>query len=509
MKKSIRNYNRREFMKMMTAGTITGLISPQISLSRKNRPNVLFIITDDQSWKYTGCYGSQALRTPSIDKLANEGTKFNNAYCAAPSCSPSRAGILSGQDIYRLEEGGVLTGFIRKKFVLFPLLLEKAGYFIGSTGKPYGPRTPDVPGSYHSPTGKRYTSHKLNTFEGISTQDYAANFNQFLNEVPDGQPFFFWIGISEPHLPHSKGMGLKKGIDLKKIKIPSFYPDVPEVRSAMSDYLAEIEWADKMVGKIVSLLEDHNVMENTLIIYTSDNGMPFPRAKATLYDYGVRMPLIIKWVDKIKEERAVDDPVNLVDLAPTILELAGCEIPSQMTAKSMTNLLFSKKSGKIDPDRKFVVTAFEKHTLCRKELLGYPRRALHTEEWTYIRNYEPDRWPAGDPNVFIPTWGFYGDIDPSGIKSYFVDHKNDPKVKALFDLCFGKVPAEELYNKKEDPDMVNNLSSKPQYQKKLEELRQALKKYLKLTKDPRIRGESPWDDYNLDRPAGKVVKDSL
>jgi len=502
MKSSKLNYNRREFMKMLIAGVAASFL-PNCFLSNKTRPNILFIITDDQSWEHTGCYGDKAVRTPNIDKLAEEGVKFNHAYCAAPSCSPSRAGILTGQDSYCLEEGGVLTGFIREKFEVFPLILEKAGYKIGSTGKPYGPKTKDVTGTHMLPAGKRYTKQKIDSPKEINKQDYAANFNQFLDEVPVDNPFFFWVGISEPHLPHPSGLGVSTGIDENKIRIPKYYPDVPEIKSAMSDYMAEIEWADKMVGKVVKSLEDRNLMENTLIVFTSDNGMPFPRAKATLYDHGVRMPLICKWKNKIKADRVVEDPVSLIDFAPTFLELVGINVPAQMTGKSLKKLLFSKHSGKIDKNRKFVVTSFEKHCSCRENQLGFPRRAIHTAEWTYIKNYEPDRWPAGGPNVLIPGWGFYGDIDPSGIKSYFTE--NEQNNKPLFDLCFGKVPTEELYNKNDDPDMINNLADKPKYQTKLSELRKDLKEYLKATKDPRINDESPWDDYNYDKPVGQVV----
>lgn len=504
MSKNFQIYNRRDFMKLAGTVVLVGLL-PFCSSSKK-RPNILFVITDDQSWEHAGCYGDQAVRTPVINKLASEGVRFNNAYCAAPSCSPSRAGILTGQDSYRLEEGGILTGFIRKKFDVFPLMLEKAGYIIGCTGKPYGPKTRDVPDTYTSPTGKAYTQKRIDSPKGISKQDYAANFDQFLDDVPTDTPFFFWVGIGEPHLDHPKGLGVKSGIDLKKIRIPSYYPDVSEIRSAMSDYLAEIEWADKMVGRIISSLEKRNLMKNTLIVFTSDNGMPFPRAKATLYDHGVRMPLICKWDNKIKSGRIVDDPVSLIDLAPTFLEIAGIDVPDQMTGKSLIELFFSKGSGKIDKNRKFVVTTFEKHCSCREKQLGFPRRALHTDEWTYIKNYEPDRWPAGGPYVLIPDWGFYGDIDPSGIKSYFTDHKDEPKIKPLFDLGFGKVPGEELYYKREDPDMINNLVANPEYLNKLNELRQNLENYLQATKDPRINGESPWDDYNYDKPVGQVIK---
>ena len=497
------NFKQGGLIKLVGLGLLAFSL-PFCSPSEKP-PNILFVITDDQSFEHVGCYGDQAVRTPAIDRLAGESVRFTNAYCAAPSCSPSRAGILTGQDIYRLEEGGILTGFIRTKFQVFPLLLEEAGYFIGNTGKPYWPRTPDVPDTYTLPIGKVYSKNKLEPPTGISRNDYAANFDQFLDEVPAGIPFFFWVGIGEPHLPHPQGLGAATGINASQIRIPLFYPDVPEVRSALSDYMAEIEWADRMLGKMVKSLEKRGWMENTLVVFTSDNGMPFPHAKATLYDHGVRMPLIVQWPQQIKAGRVVDDPVNLIDLAPTFLELAGIEVPQQMTGRSLTNLLVSEESGKLDKNREFVVTAFEKHTLCREGNLGFPRRALHTEEWTYIRNYEPDRWPAGGPNVLIEGWGIYGDIDPSGIKSYFTDHREEPDYTSLFDLSFGKVPEEELYNKKEDPDMIHNLASDTAYQNILQKLRQDLDNYLRETEDPRMQGKSPWDRYNLDDPPGHVI----
>ncbi|MEA1875560.1 MAG: sulfatase [Bacteroidota bacterium] len=471
------------------------------------KPNILFIITDDQSWEHAGCYGDQAVRTPAIDKLAMEGVTFNNAYCAAPSCSPSRAGILSGQDIYRLEEGGILTGFIRDKFVLFPKLLEENGYSIGFTGKGYWPRTKNVEGTIEEPIGKNFGKHKYQSVpKGISRNNYPANFNDFLNQLPEEKPFFFWLGINEPHTPYEIDRGVNTEIDTSMIKVPAFLPDLPVTKLNMADYLSEIEWADKMVDSIMILLEEHHLMHNTLIVFTSDNGMPFPRAKSTLYDYGVHMPLICKWDDKIKKGRVLDDPVSFIDFAPTFLELAGVDIPDQMTGNSISKLLFSNKSGAIDEEREFVVSAFEKHTSCRAGQLGFPRRALHTKDWTYIRNFEPDRWPYGDPDVFIEDWGFYGECDPGRLKQYMMEHQDDPEMKPYFDLCFTKVLTEELYNKNDDPAMVHNLVTDPAYESILKELRQKLVDYMKATNDPRAQGNSPWDNYNLDKPDGQIIK---
>ena len=267
------------------------------SCSKKpqEKPNILFIITDDQSWQHVGCYGDEAVRTPAIDKLAEDGVRFTNAYSAAPSCSPSRAAILTGQDIYRLEEGGVLTGFIRDKFILFPKLLEDNGYAIGFTGKGYWPRTANVEGSIENPIGKNYQEQKYKSVPiGISRNNYPANFTDFLNELPDGKPFFFWLGTNEPHTPYETDRGVKTGIDTSNINVPAFLPNLPVAKLNMADYMSEIEWADKMVDTVMQMLEKRDLLQNTMIVFTSDNGMPLPRAKSTLNDYGVRMPLIYK-----------------------------------------------------------------------------------------------------------------------------------------------------------------------------------------------------------------------
>ena len=464
------------------------------------RPNILLVITDDQSWEHAGCYGDDAVRTPATDLIATEGIRFDNAYTACPSCSPSRASVLSGQDSYRLEEGGVLTGFLRDKFALFPKLLEENGYFVGSTGKRYWPRTQNVEGAVDEPIGIVFEKHRLESApEGISKNNYSANFDDFLDQVPGDKPFFFWVGIGEPHLKYQTNRGVEIGIDTSKIRVPAFLPDVPVTRLEMADYMSEIEWADDAIGGMIESLKSRGLKDNTLIIITSDNGMPFPRSKATLYDHGVRMPLVISWSNWIKGNRIITDPVSLIDIAPTVLDLAGIMTPEQMTGRSIKNLLFSEKSGHIDKDREFVVTTFEKHTLCRPDSMGFPRRAIHTGDWTYIVNYEPDRYPNGNVDLYIPMWDVLGDTDPSRIKTYFKENMTKTEFNTLWELSFGKVPREQLFNKKNDPDMINNLANNPGFKAIKEELREKLEKYLIETDDPRSRGESPWDNYNLDK----------
>ena len=464
------------------------------------RPNMLFIITDDQSWEHLGCYGDQAVRTPNVDQLATNGIRFQNAYTACPSCSPSRAGILTGQDVYRLREGGILTGILWDVYPLFPKILAENGYNVGATGKRYWPRTRDVEGAVDEPIGSIYDMHRYDSVPvGVSKNHYSANFKQFLDENPEGKPFFFWVGIGEPHRPFEIDRGVRIGIDTSRIRIPAFFPDVPVTKLNIADYLSEIEWADHAVGEMVEILEAKGLIDNTLIVYTSDNGMPLPRAKATLYDHGVRMPLIISWPDHVISERVVNDPISLIDMAPSFLDLAGIPVPEQMTGKSIKKIILSEKSGTIDKEKEFVVTTFEKHTHCRPDHLGYPRRAIHTEEWTYIINYEPSRYPMGNVDLYIPNWDILGDTDPGRIKEYFKENMDNPEFKELWDLAFGKVPGEQLFSKKDDPDMINNLAYDPEFEAIKLELKEKLTSYLIKTEDPRQKSESPWDTYRLDK----------
>jgi uncharacterized sulfatase len=464
-------------------------------------PNILFIITDDQSWEHLGCYGDKAVRTPNIDTLAWQGVLFKNAYCAAPSCSPSRASILTGQDAYRLEEGGILTGFIRKKYNLFTKILSENGYIVGYDGKGYWPRTMNVPDAYNEPIGKRYNT-KFDSMppQGIGNTDHGADLAKFLDENVDNKPFFFWAGIGEPHVPHLTGLGLSMGIDTSKIRVPKFYPNTPEIKLAISEYLGEIEWADRKVGLIMKVLRDRGLDKNTVVVFTSDNGMPFPRGKTTLYNHGDRMPLIVKWPEKVASGIVVDDPVSLIDLAPTFLEIAGIDKDPLMTGKSIVPTLLSKRSGEVDSEKPYVVSSFELH--CgdvRQGNLGFPRRSIHTIKWTYIVNYEPSRYPAGEKDIYLKNWGNYGDVDPSNLKSYFLENEDKKNFINYFEMSFGKVPREELYNKIDDPDMINNLARNEKYDSIIDYLSIQLNRYLKKTNDPRSKGLSPWDSYYYDK----------
>ena len=237
-------------------------------------PNIVLAVADDWSAPHAGAYGDSTVSTPVFDRIAREGARFTHAFTAASSCTPSRAALLTGQAVHRLEEGGNLHGFLPKRFDVYPDLLEQAGYVVGYTGKGWGPGRFEPGGRERNPAGPQF-----------------KNFDEFIQHRPAGRPFLFWFGSNDPHRPYEAGTGARSGLKLDSVKVPPFLPDTPEVRSDLLDYYFEVQRFDRDVGRIVATLERLGELDNTLIIVTSDNGMPFPRGKATVYDAGTRMPL--------------------------------------------------------------------------------------------------------------------------------------------------------------------------------------------------------------------------
>lgn len=474
--------SRRDFLRRAQYAGLAAVIPHALLAADKVRgtkPNILFCFADDQSWPHTSACGDKVVKTPNFDRIAREGVLFNHAYCAAPSCTPSRSGVLTGQQIWRLEEGAQLFGTLPVKHPVYTGLLAENGYHVGYMAKGW------APGSVHA------GGHKANP---AGTKDYKT-FKSFLDAAGKDQPWCFWFGSRDPHRGYRPGSGVASGMDPKKVDVPSVLPDVPEVRSDLCDYYYEIQRFDKDIGTMLKLIEDSGQMDNTIVVITSDNGMPFPRAKATLYDLGARMPLAISWKKRVSGGRKVDDFVSLTDLAPTFLEAAGIKPPECMTGKSLLGILRSKSSGTIEQDRDCVFTARERHAWCRIDGKGYASRMIRTKDFLYIRNYNPDRWPAGIARI-VTNEGQYGDVDASPTKKYMLKHRTDAKVKELFDLSFGKRPAEEFYDCGKDPFQMNNLAGDPAYAASMKKLSDRLTAYLKETGDPRETGKKiMWDQW--------------
>jgi arylsulfatase A-like enzyme len=427
------------------------------------RPNVLVLMADDWSWPHAGILGDKTVKTPTFDKLVREGVLFERAFVSSPSCTPSRMAIVTGQWHWRLGEAQNLGGSLAKEIPTYADLLAQAGYHTGFSRKGASPSKHTYRGS--DPFGPRF-----------------KNFESFLGQRKNDTPFCFWYGSGAPHRPFVLDSGRAAGLKTKGIALPPGLPDHPTVRNDLLDYYAAVQLFDREAASILSQLENTGELENTIIVMSGDNGMPFPRAKATLYDTGTRVPLVIRWGKQVKAGRKVSDFVTLCDLAPTFLEAAGIDLPKAMTGRSLFPQLKSKQSGQIDADRDHVLTGMSRHCF------PYPRQALRTERFLYVRNKNPENWMTGrrkgPPQTFDFSklhWpkgaeAFCFNVDPSPTKQYMLTHPDDPLVKASWPQAFGPYPPEELYDIKKDPGQINNLAKNPAWSKELQGMSKRLDK---------------------------------
>ena len=493
----------------LAAGLLLILNSFQPSISRateteqKGRPNILFIIADDASRDSMGVYGSTYVDTPNFDRIAHEGVLFTQAYNCNPKCAPARACVLTGRYSWQLQEACNHNPFLDKRWVFYPFLLEQAGYCVGYTGKGWGPGEfagYDASKSKDklNPAGHPFLKKTIKPpYKGINNIDYAGNFEAFLEQRPKDQPFCFWLGTKEPHRGYGKDNWKLDGRDLSKVTVPAYYPDNATIRGDLADYAIEVEWYDKHIGEALQHLQRQDMLDNTLIIATSDHGMPFPRVKGQIYDDGFHVPMAVRWGDKIKPGRIVTDFITFPDVAPTIMQAAGLALHPQMTGQSFLPQLLSNETGRVDPTRDHTLLGKERHDIGRTDgeqlSVGYPARAIRNDKFLYVRNFKPDRWPGGDPKYGLMN------CDGSPTKSYLTGlSMADPDFR-FYEFSFGKRPQEELYDMNTDPDCMRNLADKTQFAEIKAALWDQLQQELSDQGDPRILGNGDIFDYYPNR----------
>ena len=420
------------------------------------KPNILLLLADNWAFPHASIYGDPVLHTPTFDRLASEGLLFKSAFAPNPSCSPSRSSLLTGQETHRLGEAASLYGPLEPHHVTYVDLLEKAGYFCGFSGKGWGPGSSE--NRKENPAGRQF-----------------KDFHAFLAAKPAGAPFCFWFGSHDPHVPWNRGQERKARFDKSKVVVPAHLPNGDVVREDILSYYAEVETFDSECAELLTFVD----MDKTVVVMTSDNGWQMPRGLGNCYDLGVRIPLTIRFPNK-QHTGVREDFVSIADLAPTFLDAARVKKPAAMTASS---LLSSRPADHIFLER-------ERHANVRKGDLSYPVRGIRTRDFLYLRNFEPDRWPAGDPEFYWAV-GSYGDVDDSPTKQLLLREKPQP----YFDLTLGKRPTEELFDLRNDPGQVRNVASEPAYAKQRRELAGRVDSWMKATGDPRAaKGRTEfWD----------------
>lgn len=453
--------------------------------AEEERPNILFCLADDWGWPHAGAYGDRSAPTPAFDRLAREGVLFERAFVSSPSCTPSRNAMLTGQQFYRLGEGASLHSALNVDHPNFMYLLKEAGYRIGHWRKAWGPGDFEAGGYAINPCGPEIA------------------FTDFMKKRPAGAPFCFWFGTADPHRGYKKGSGAAGGIDPAEVRVPKFLPDNSTVRNDLADYLFEVRRWNHDVAAALELLERAGELDNTIVVMTGDHGMPFPRCKGNVYDWGARVPLAVRWGKHAPGGRRVSDFVSLTDLAPTFLAAAGVEIPKSMTGRSLLDILRGDEQGQVDPSRDFVVIGRERHVVAQEAPSrdGYPMRAIRTDRWLYILNLEPERWPQGAPDGALHPLTRFADCDDGPTKQFLMQHRDSAEIRPYFDLCFARRPAEELYDVEADPDQVHNLASESAHRATADRLRAQLTAYLRDTADPRFTGAPvEFDNYPYRAP---------
>lgn len=501
------------------------LVAPP-SAGAEGKPNILFLFADDWG-KYASIYAAsdgpgslnEVVATPNFDRIAKEGVLFRNAHVSAPSCTPCRSALLTGQHFWRTKTGAILRGAVwDPSLPSYPPLLEEAGYHMGYTHKVWGPGTPaNAPFTKAQSYGKR--GGKFNQFsqnvtkmvadgvpleeaKKVLLEETRGNFQDFLAARREGEPFSYWFGPTNVHRSWIKGSGRALwGIDPETLKgkMPPFLPDVSEVREDLADYFGEVAAWDAGIGVLLEELEKTGERENTLIVISGDHGAPgFPHGKCNLYGFGTHVALSVTGPG-VKGGRVVDDFVSLTDLAPTFLETAGLEIPPVMTGRSLWPILRSGKSGLVDETRTVVYSGRERHVeIARSDFSPYPQRAIRTADHALIINFRPDRYPMGDPYLLDSseppsleeleneTRVTLPDEDAGPTKAWLVGARDSPEWQAHFDWVYGKRPRYELYDLKADPYETTNLAEDPAYETIKIDLETRLLDELTRTGDPRL-----------------------
>ena len=433
----------------------------------KTPPNIIFIITHDTG-TYFGCYGAP-VKTPNIDKLAEEGVQFTHHFSCAPQCTPSRGGILTG----KLPHSNGLMGLTNMGWDLpdhnetIPKLLKTAGYSTHLVGLQH---------THHQPKKLGYDTISPRSDAPHMGSTVVRRFKKFIKQVEKGeiqQPFFCSVGFFETHRnfgftgeDSSPFNTSKPRFPAKpdEIQVPPNLPmDSDEVKEDIADFVSSVKEVDNYIGKMRKLIDDSSVKDNTLIIFTVDHGIPLPRHKCTLYDPGIQTPLIMHMPSEIRGDRKENDLVSNIDILPTLLDLAGLKIPKEVQGKSIAGLLVENSALQYTP-RDHINAELTFHDI------GFnPIRCIRTNKWKYIKNLVPL-----DILFEMPD-------DISHSKSGKAYLKIHPEYKS-------SRPEEELYDLESDPLEMKNLAMDQKFEEVKKDLSTRLMKFLEETQDPALKG---------------------
>lgn len=432
---------------------------------RTQHPNILVFICHDLG-RYLGCYGVPGVRTPHIDAFAASALHFENSFCVAPQCSPSRAALWTG----RYPHANGVVGLAHSGFAndLHPdeqhlaQILSANGYETRLFGTQHEANSPERCGYQHA--------HP----RGVCAELATACCGFLAQREQDAAPFFAQIGFTEPHRPFPHDV---PKIDADTVAMPPYLPDIPEVRADMVDMEASVASIDKAFGRVLEALETAGVADDTVVVFTADHGIPFPLAKMSLYDAGIEVPLLMR-IPGLEGSRRYSEFVTHVDFVPTVLDMLGIETPENLQGCSYWNLL----CGDTYNPSEYVFSEKTYHTYYD------PMRAIRTDRWKLIANFE-----------FAPTI----ETPPD----YLSNAKGYPETSIALDIPYTEMyhPLFELFDLEQDPLEQNNLAEDPDYAGIRDDLARRLRDWMEKTDDPLLEGPVPQATYTNRMRAFKSI----
>jgi arylsulfatase A-like enzyme len=402
-------------------------------------PNLVLLISDDHSHEDLGVNGNPGLATPNLDRLAAGGMRFTHCFATSPQCSPNRSAILTGATAHTTSTSRLHTPMPPWETTIVDLL-KRRGYFTAAAGKVH--------------QGKEF-DRRWDYYAGAKTP-----LERFFDAAPRQRPFFLHVGFTDPHRPYQPG-AFSPPHDPAKVRVPGFLPDRPEIRADLANYAGAIARLDGDCGRVLESLRSRGLLENTLVIFTADNGMPFPRAKGTCYDPGVRVPMIASWPGRIAPGSVCGSLVSHIDLAPTWLAAAGAEPLAKAQGRPLLDLL----SGRTDGPRTEVFAERNWHDNFD------PIRAVRTARHKLIFNAAP-HFP------YRPAW----DLEDSPTWQSMVRQRGGLSERHLQMFAPAR-PVIELYDLEKDPDEFNNVAEDPAYRDVRRELAARLSRWMQETYD--------------------------
>jgi len=442
-----------------------------------SRPNMVIILSDDQSVPHLACYGDPVIKTPNLDRFAAEGIRFDRGFVTAPQCVPARASLMTGRRPSAVRMGR-FNSPLPPDVITLPELLREQGYYTGAGRRNFHL---DGPGRAGPLTGEIIERHGLRTWDsrvdwldrGSPPDQTVAKVNEFLDGAPEGKPFFLWLSFNDPHHPWDAD-AIPEPHDPAQLELPPYLPDLPGVRADLARYYNEVSRMDGEFQSVLDVLAERGFGDDTIVVFMGDNGYAFPHGKGSLYDPGLHVPLLMRWPAVVERGSTTGELISCEDIAPTLLEAAGVSVPEEMSGHSFVKLL----RGEAFEGRKYIFGERGPHgsaTMSETtKANGFDlSRCVRSQRFKLIYNCTPHQEYAPVDSANDPGWQEMvaahqeGTLDAALSRAYFTHPR----------------PVHEFFDLERDPGELENLAGRSELAEVERELRVALQEKMILDYD--------------------------